>query len=136
MTLLYIPRLVPSEPSPPKKDAVWTISAMDDDDVELEDEDALLDESDLVVPPTAAPGDCSTRKKACKDCSCGRAEEEEKELVAAITVVEKKRAVASSCGSCYLGDAFRCGSCPYLGMPAFKPGDQVQIAGNLLQDDI
>ena len=118
-----------------KEEAVWTVSAMDDD-VELEDEEALLDESDLVVPATAAPGDCSTRKKACKDCSCGRAEEEEAELVAAITVVEKKRTVASSCGSCYLGDAFRCGSCPYLGMPAFKPGEQVQIAGNLLSDDL
>ncbi len=90
------PVAMPTQEAPKK--AVWTISSLDDE-VELEDEDNLLDEEDLVVPPTAAPGDCSTRKKACKDCSCGRAEEEEKELVAAITFVAPKKAVASSCGS-------------------------------------
>jgi hypothetical protein len=114
---------------------VWTVSANDEDE-EFEDEDALLDQEDLVIPETAPSGDCSTKKKACKDCTCGRAEEEERELVASITVVQPKKNFTSSCGSCYLGDAFRCSSCPYLGMPAFKPGEKVVLGGNLLKDDI
>jgi anamorsin len=81
-----------------KKETVWTVSAMDDD-LEFENEDDLLDEEDLIVPPTAPAGDCSTKKKACKDCSCGRAEEEERQVVASITVVEPKKTVVSSCGS-------------------------------------
>ncbi|KAG0227089.1 Anamorsin [Actinomortierella wolfii] len=142
------------------KTAVWTISANDDgEDEELEDEDDLLDEADLVKPTKeqlAAPecGPNSAKKKKCKNCTCGMESEEEEGPVpksnivastdatarwkaSAITeVVPKSLQPKSSCGNCYLGDAFRCGSCPYLGMPAFQPGEKVQLAGKMMQDDI
>ncbi|KAI8822030.1 cytokine-induced anti-apoptosis inhibitor 1, Fe-S biogenesis-domain-containing protein [Fimicolochytrium jonesii] len=136
----------------PTKQAVWTVSANDDDEDEeheLEDEDALLDEEDLKIPTKLAPEDCAPpstggKKKACKNCTCGLADEEEaeaadEEKAKVVVVTPAKKAAtapASSCGSCYLGDAFRCSSCPYLGMPAFKPGEKVVLAGNLLKDDL
>eukprot|EP00116_Pleurobrachia_bachei_P008561 sb/3468823/ len=99
---------------------VWKLAGEDDLD-DLIDPDELLTEEDKTVPDkkTYTCGPKSEKKKACKNCSCGFAEE----LAGA-----PPPAVKSACGSCYLGDAFRCASCPYLGMPAFKPGESVKLA--------
>ncbi|KAF9612554.1 hypothetical protein IFM89_002150 [Coptis chinensis] len=84
-----------------------------DNDLDLIDEDSLLTEEDLKKPQLLPVDDCEvgSTRKACKNCSCGRAE------------------------ACGLGDAFRCGSCPYKGLPPFKLGEKVSLAGNFLASD-
>ncbi|XP_036321902.1 anamorsin homolog [Rhagoletis pomonella] len=114
--------------------SVWKVNG--DGDEELIDEDDLLDEEDKKKPDPESLRVCGTtgKRKACKNCSCGLAEELESE--AAQKAKADTANAKSSCGSCYLGDAFRCSTCPYLGMPAFKPGEKVELAGNLLKDDL
>ncbi|KAI8801551.1 cytokine-induced anti-apoptosis inhibitor 1, Fe-S biogenesis-domain-containing protein [Cladochytrium replicatum] len=129
----------------PAKVAVWKVSANDDDDEDLVNEDDLIDADDYLKPDLAdcGPTDGTAgKKKACKNCSCGLAEmetedearkEEEKAAKKQKVATKAVPAVQSSCGNCYLGDAFRCSSCPYLGMPAFQPGEMVTLN---LKDDL
>jgi len=122
----------------------WRLAATDltDDGIganvsELEDEDALLARETLKVEvkKVTAKMDCGTgpiaTRKACKNCSCGlaalQAAEEKSTTTTPSPTPSRPALPVSSCGSCGLGDAFRCSTCPYLGQPAFKQGDVVKL---------
>lgn len=86
-------------------------------------EDELLNEDDKKTKTAAAKGlDCTTRRRACKNCVCGRADVEAK------LIAEGKMSAdgddtwqppSGGCGSCSKGDAFRCATCPFRGQPAW-----------------
>ncbi|KAL8785553.1 MAG: hypothetical protein Q9213_003301 [Squamulea squamosa] len=122
----------------------------DDDDDELIDEDELLSEDDMkstVVQPLECRPKAGKRRRACKDCSCGLAQRLEAEDAAKRNTADQQLAKlkaeelsevdftvqgkVGSCGNCALGDAFRCDGCPYIGQPAFKPGEEVKIANEV-----
>ncbi|KAG2420481.1 hypothetical protein HFD88_000093 [Aspergillus terreus] len=98
------------------------------------------------------PEKAKKRRRPCKDCTCGLAAEMEAEDKARQEKADKDLNVlklqstdlsdevdftvqgkTSSCNSCSLGDAFRCSSCPYIGLPPFKPGEEVKILNNMVQ---
>lgn len=94
--------------------------AEDDDDL-IDDETDLLEDEDLQKPQQYTDlntGESKPKKrKACKNCTCGAAE----------GIKPSPETAKSACGNCYRGDAFRCEHCPYLGLPAFKPGEKIQL---------
>lgn len=117
---------------------------VDDGDDDMVDEDDLLAEegAGVLAPPpavdaaarAAAADDCGGRK-ACDNCTCGRAEKEAMERAAGATDENQPKQVpSSSCGNCAKGDAFRCAGCPFLGKPAFKPGEEHLVLD--LADDL
>ncbi|KAI0395722.1 DUF689-domain-containing protein [Xylariaceae sp. FL0594] len=127
-----------------------------DDDDELIDEDTLLTQEDMnqtIQPPAECIPKIGKRRRACKDCTCGLAAKLEAEdrarrakADAGLNVLKlgaddlddleldfTVKGKVGSCGSCSLGDAFRCADCPYMGLPAFKPGEEVTILNNVAQ---
>lgn len=133
---------LPKKTDPAKKKALWALTSPSGNADKI-DPESLLTEADKTRPqPTCEPvnSNAPRRKKACKGCTCGLAELEEEERrngkvvlldgsqtgeTMVVTQSEKERLVnaaknapkaTSSCGNCFLGDAFRCASCPYLGM--------------------
>lgn len=76
--------------------SVWKIDDTVEDDII--DPDSLLDEEDFKKPDPASLKVCGTtgKRKACKDCSCGLAEELATEVG---SVTPKSENAKSSCGS-------------------------------------
>lgn len=115
------------------------------------DPDSLLTEEDrkkpLNIPEACKPN--TKRRRACKDCTCGLAQRIEAEDKAKRADADANLAKLNasdlnevdftvqgkvgSCGNCALGDAFRCDGCPYIGLPAFKPGEEVRLVNNDVQ---
>ncbi|CAK7209534.1 electron carrier [Sporothrix bragantina] len=141
--------------TPAKRSAVVLDLGEYSDGEELVDEDSLLTAEERSRPPQQPPAcniDGQKRRKPCKDCTCGlseRLEEEDRDrrskadtdlgnvfklnsndLNELDFTVQGK---TGSCNSCSLGDAFRCSTCPYIGLPAFKPGEEVKILSGLVQ---
>ncbi|OIR58392.1 MAG: Anamorsin related protein [Amphiamblys sp. WSBS2006] len=54
------------------------------------------------------------KSRKCANCTCDKK-------------TDAPEGPKSNCGKCYLGDAFRCESCPYAGLPAFQPGENVSL---------
>ncbi|KAM0420855.1 hypothetical protein ACHAPT_011385 [Fusarium lateritium] len=145
----------PVEVKPVVPVGVGFIDLSDDlDDDDLIDEDTLMTEDDLLrpinIPPECQPK-AGKRRRACKDCSCGLAErlatedaqkreEADKKLESVKLATDDLAEIdftvqgkVGSCGNCSLGDAFRCDGCPYIGLPPFKPGEEVRLLNNDVQ---
>lgn len=109
----------------------WKVNAVDLAEDDLIDENDLLKDNIVIATPAACGDESVGVKRACKNCSCGLAEEEAAAAIAgtAELTTDQKVVKSSACGNCYKGDAFRCASCPFLGKPAFQPGlEKVMLA--------
>ncbi|AET40225.1 electron carrier DRE2 Ecym_5479 [Eremothecium cymbalariae DBVPG len=139
----------------PTKLSFFETTKITNDDFLAEDELVAEDDfNDDAITMLTCTKSQTKRRKACKDCTCGLKDQEqeyidtvsrrqdgiigvpvsftEEELTEIDFTIEGKK--VGGCGSCSLGDAFRCSGCPYLGLPAFKPGQPIKL--NSISDDL
>lgn len=104
----------------------------------IPDEAALLTDEDVARKVVAAKEeDCTTRRRACKNCVCGRAELERKmEAEGTLPAEGIQMPSSGGCGNCAKGDAFRCANCPFLGQPAFDNTTDGKVKLNMDADDL
>ena len=74
-------------------------------------EDNMFGVEEVGVPCDELPN--ARERLPCENCSCGLQSKRNDGTMMA----------KSNCGGCYLGDAFRCGGCPYLGKDPFDPNN-------------
>ncbi|EZG45751.1 anamorsin [Gregarina niphandrodes] len=100
-----------------RTDSHWECTTPDFDvesKTSINQDNVLVDDQNLdkTVPLVTQACGPPGKRKACANCNCGRKED---------------GVVKSACGSCHLGDPFRCSTCPYLGQPAFDPNDPNRV---------
>ena len=102
------------------------------------DEDSLLTEEDRIAKaPREEEQDCSKKKRACKNCICGRAELERIQIEGGVPAgVDPAEMPSGGCGGCSKGDAFRCANCPFLGKPGWTADAATGKVTLGLTDDI
>lgn len=117
----------------------WKMVADDLAEDDLVDEGELLNDGYVSKPRGDIAGcssddlpDDGSKRRACKNCSCGLAEEEAAAEASGKSI--DASTAKSACGNCYKGDAFRCSSCPFLGKPAFEAGSS-KVVLSLGSDD-
>ena len=90
------------------------VGSGDGDANQINEDSLMADEQAVNAMTTKFAGECDRIMpgKPCADCTCGK-----KELLEGKITTEQleKGQVESSCGKCYLGDAFRCAGCPFRG---------------------
>lgn len=124
------------------KDDVKDQLNLDDSGDELVDEDNLINDYEQNKDTNRfiqlkKETQTTRRKMPCKNCTCGlrdtyKSVDEEKKEIESIKLKadvqnESEPVKKFSCASCPLGDAYRCDSCPYLGLPPFDPGNPIKL---------
>jgi hypothetical protein len=130
-----------AEPAAPATvESVWKVMATSSSEelgIDLVDPDSLLNEDDLNAG--GKESECGAirvagagkKRRACKDCSCGFAEEILKDENATESHHDDHDHKTGGCGACAKGDAFRCATCPYRGLPTFTPGSKPAVKLNV-----